>query len=144
MLLSLIGYVHAMSLALWFCGLFGYVMIVWPSIFKVHAPALPRDILVQIGTATAPWIYLAMVCALGSFLLYWALSDDIPATLGLIYLVVLLLLIANNLYGSFRAWPTIMMAPDQEARAAWKAFYIRMFVSMVVGLSALSVTIFVV
>lgn len=144
MLLSLIGYTHAMSLALWFAGLFGYVVIVWPAILKVHDPALPRDVLVQIGTMTAPWIYLAMASVLGSFLLYWALSDVIPTVAGVIYLIVLLGLVGNNIYGSLRAWPTIMMAPDAVAWAAWKAFYLRMFVSMVIGLSALSLTIFVI
>lgn len=143
MIETLAGYVHAMSLALWFGGLFGYVMIVWPQILRAAAPDLPRALLVSIGTRTAPWIYLAMASALGSFLLFWALTD-IPLRAALPYLLVLLGLIANNVYGSLRAWPTIMMAPDAEASAAWSAFFLRMAISMVVGLGLLSLTLFVI
>ena len=145
MIEALAGYVHAMSLALWFGGLFGYVMIVWPQILRAAEPDLPRALLVSIGTRTAPWIYLAMASALGSFLLFWAITDiALPTWAAILYLLVLLGLIANNLYGSFRAWPTIMVAPDTAAHAAWGSFYLRMATSMVVGLTALSLTLFVI
>lgn len=145
MIEALAGYVHAMSMALWFGGLFGYVMIVWPEILRGAAPELPRSLLVSIGTRTAPWIYLAMVSALGSFFVFWAVTDIIiPVWAALLYLIVLLGLIANNLYGSFASWPTIMMAPEAVAWSAWKRFFLRMAISMVLGLSQLSLTFFVI
>ena len=144
LLQALLGYTHAMSLALWFGGLFGYAVIVWPAIMKVNAPNLPRGVLVQIGVTTAPWIYLAMVAALGSYLGYWFLVDTIPTSAGVAYLILIVLLIANNCWGSLKSWPAIMMAPDDQAMRAWKNFYFRMFTSLVFGLAALSLTLFVI
>ena len=145
MIKLLAGYIHAMSLALWFGGLFGYVTIVWPELLRAHAPDLPRGILAGIGSRTAPWIYLAMVSGFLSLVVYWAVSD--PTFSGWawgLYFAVLLGLIANNLYGSFRAWPTIMLAPDEIARAAWRSFYLRMALSLVPGAVALSLTLLVI
>jgi len=141
----LAGYIHAMSLALWFGGLFVYVMIVWPQVLRTSDTDLPRTLLVGIGARTAPWIYLAMFSALASFLIFWLSTEkDLPIWAGGIYFMVLLALIANNLYGSFFSWPAIMMAPDRVAQSAWENFYIRMATSMVVGLTALSVTLFII
>lgn len=137
-------YLHITSLALWFGGLFGYVMIVWPSIFSTEQPAFPRQLLTAISVRTAPWIYLAMGSALISLLLYFAFGLlQAPIQLKLLYLVILMLLIANNVYGSVVAWPRIMLTPDKGARKSWRYFYLRMVISLVLGLTLLSLAIVV-
>ncbi len=142
MLEQLLLYVHTMSLALWFGGLFGYVLIVWPAIAAVEAPAFPRTLYATIGTRTAPWIYLAMGGTIGSFLLYWVLGYfNGAALIPLLYLAVLVALVANNVVGSTRTWPMIMLAPDDKARTIWGGFRVRMAVSLALGLSCLSLTI---
>jgi hypothetical protein len=138
-MLSLLAYVHVMSLALWFGGLFGYVVIVWPVILRAGAPVLPRSLLASIATRTALWIYLAMASALLSGFSYWYLgAAAIPRGAAAVYFSVLLALVANNMFGSLRSWPAIMLAPDAMAWSAWRAFYGRMAISMVLGLSCFS------
>lgn len=142
MLNQTLVYLHVMSLAMWFGGLFGYVLIVWPTLLHTAAPGFPRQVLVTIGMRTAPWIYLAMGTALVTFFAYWfAGLGDVPAWCYWLYLVVLGLLAANNVYGSTVAWPRIMLFPEAAARRSWRAFYWRMAISLGVGLAALSVCV---
>lgn len=137
-------YAHVMSLALWFGGLFGYVFIVWPAAFKTAAPTFPRTVLAEIASRTAPWIYLAMAGVLFSYVLWWILGFSLWGTREMIaYFLVICLLIGNNVYGSLKAWPTIMMAPEPNARNAWKSYYARMAISLVIGLASFSLTIIV-
>lgn len=140
MLAEALSYLHLMSLALWFGGLFAYVAIVWPSAFRLSAPDFPRATLATIGTRSAPWIYLAMVSALASYLVYWLGGfADIPSGAAIGYLIVLLLLIANNVYGSLVTWPRIMLSTGAQVRRVWRVFHARMAISLVVGLGMLSV-----
>ena len=142
MLTETLEYLHIISLALWFGGLFGYVLIVWPSIFATENPTFPRQLLTSISVRTAPWIYMAMVSALLSLLLYLALGQSkitMPWKFG--YFCALLLLIANNVYGSIVAWPRIMLSPDNSAIRSWRFFYLRMILSLILGLSLLSLAV---
>lgn len=138
MLAEIIVYLHIMSLALWFGALFGYLVIVWPAAMDVADGAFPRNLLVRIGMLTAPWIYLAMFTALATLGSYWFLGYG-SGTPILLYLAVLSALVANNVYGSLSAWPRIMISPDGAARKAWFWFRVRMGLSLVAGLSLLSI-----
>ena len=135
-------YTHVFSLSLWFGGLFGYVMIVWPAIM-VHADGeFPRALLARIGMRTAPWIYLAMASALLSFVTTWAAGAvNVNATWMLGYGLVLAGLVSNNVYGTLVAWPRIMLLPKRSAGQEWFWFRVRMSVSLVVGLALYSVAV---
>ena len=134
--LAALIYVHLLSLTLWFGGLFGYVAIVWPAILSEADGAFPRDLLVRIAVRTAPWIYLGMSSAFLSFLGIWMMGGvSAPSVLIAAYGVLLVALVANNVYGTLVAWPRIMFAPERAARREWFWFRLRMTVSLVVGLA---------
>lgn len=137
---ALLIFVHVLSLAFWFCGLFAYLLIVWPAVERAQ-DGFPRSQLVSIGNRTAPWIYLTMFGVLGSFLLYQFFMQGNVAIRAL-YLIVLVLLVGNNAYGSMRAWPSIMLSPRKKAEASWAWFKRRMFASLVFGLGCLCVSLF--
>ena len=135
-------YVHVISLSLWFGGLFGYVLIVWPAIMSDADGEFPRAILARIAMRTAPWIYLGMSTALLSLAGVW-LMDGVaarrPWMVG--YSLLLTTLVANNVYGTVVAWPRIMLLPRRSAGQEWFWFRVRMSVSLVVGLALYSAAI---
>ena len=132
--LAVLGYLHIVALSLWFGGLFGYVVIVWPAIISEAGDAFPRALLVRIAVGTAPWIYMGMATALLSLGGFWAMGGGPRATWMAAYSVLLTALVANNVYGTKVAWPRIMFAPERLARTEWQWFRLRMTVSLVVGL----------
>jgi len=141
--LAALVYLHLLSLTLWFGGLFGYVAIVWPAIMREADGAFPRTILVMIAVRTAPWIYLGMSTALVT-LLGIGLMNSVAAVQWLAgYGLLLIVLVANNLYGTLVAWPRIMFAPEKAARREWFWFRVRMTASLVVGLGLYSAAVIV-
>ena len=143
MLVNVVIYLHVMSLALWFGGLFAYVAMVWPALTGESVSGFPRAMLVAIGVRTAPWIYLAMSSALVTFGAHCWLGglDDYPLWLGGFYGLVLVALIGNNVYGSLVGWPRVMFAPEPVARRCWAAMVRRAVVAVVLGLGLLSVSV---
>lgn len=136
-------FLHTFSLALWFGGLFGYVLIVWPSIIETEQPGFPRAQLSSIALRTAPWIYLAMITALVTAVVYFFGSlHRISFEAKLLYMMILVLLIANNVYGSVISWPRMMLSPNDVAKTSWKWFYLRMAISLLGGLLLLCIAIF--
>lgn len=135
-------YVHVLSLSLWFGGLFGYVVIVWPAIMSGADGTFPRATLASIGMRTAPWIYLGMSAALLSLAGIWAM-DGVAAQRPWMaaYSLLLAALVANNVYGTAVAWPRIMLLPGRAAGREWFWFRVRMSVSLVVGLALYSAAI---
>ena len=128
-------YAHVISLSLWFGGLFGYVVIVWPAIMSEADDAFPRAILARIAMRTAPWIYLGMLIALLSLAGVWVMDGVAARSAWLLgYGVLLSILVANNVYGSVVAWPRIMLLPRRSAGRAWFWFRVRMGLSLVAGL----------
>ena len=135
-------YLHVISLSLWFGGLFGYVVIVWPALMSEADSDFPRAILARIGMRTAPWIYLGMSTALLTLAALWivgGVAARVPWMVG--YSALLVALVANNVYGSTVAWPRIMLLPRSIARQEWFWFRVRMSVSLVVGLALYSAAI---
>ena len=128
-------YLHVLSLSLWFGGLFGYVFMVWPAIMREAGEAFPRDLLAMIAIRTARWIYLAMATALLSLAGIWMMDGWARASLLAGYGVLLIALVANNVYGTLVAWPRIMFLPESLARHEWFWFRVRMTISLVVGLA---------
>lgn len=135
----LLTYTHIISLALWFCGLFGYIVIVWPSLERVEG-GFSRQHMVAIGNATAPWIYLAMVGVLATYVLL-LFFVEVSASLAAIYGLALVILVGNNVYGSTVSWPRIMLFPTAQAKQTWFWFKVRMTASLGLGLLCLSVAI---
>jgi len=134
--------VHVVSLSLWFGGLFGYVMIVWPAIMKESDGEFPRALLARIAMLTAPWIYLAMATALLTFVAMWAIGGvNLAGALLAAYGIVLAALVANNMYGTVVAWPRIMLLPRSRATREWFWFRVRMSVSLLVGLTLYSAAV---
>src|SRR5215207_4966495 len=105
--LAVLTYLHVLALSLWFGGLFGYLLIVWPAIMSDAGDAFPRDLLVRIAVGTAPWIYLGMATAVLSLVAIWAIGGGTRATWMAGYSLLLLALAANNVYGTMVAWPRI-------------------------------------
>jgi hypothetical protein len=140
LLVDTLIYAHIASLTLWFGGLFGYVVIVWPAIISEANGAFPRALLARIAMRTAPWIYLAMSLALLSLGALWML-DAVPAPGPWVvaYALLLIGLIVNNVYGTVVAWPRIMLLPQRSAGREWFWFRVRMGVALVVGLALHSV-----
>ncbi len=140
--IQILIYTHVTALALWFGGLFGYVAIVWPAIISEAAGRFPRALLARIAIRTAPWIYGAMACALLTYAGIW-LGGGIPAGRSWIvaYGLILVTLVANNVYGSVVAWPRMMLLPFEDAGRVWFWFRVRMSASLVVGLALYSVAI---
>lgn len=133
--LAVLTYVHVLSLSLWFGGLFGYVFMVWPAIMSEAGDEFPRELLVTIAVRTARWIYLAMATALLSLAGIWMMDGRARASLLAGYGVLLIALVANNVYGTLVAWPRIMFLPESLARNEWYWFRVRMIISLVVGLA---------
>ena len=142
MLLKTLIYLHVMSLSLWFGGLFGYVVIVWPAIMSDAEGTFPRAILARIAMRTAPWIYLAMAAALLSLAGIWV-TDGVAAQQPWMagYSLLLAALVANNVYGTVVAWPRIMLLPNGARGQEWFWFRVRMSVALVVGLALYSAAI---
>jgi uncharacterized membrane protein len=135
-------YLHVISLSLWFGGLFGYVVIVWPALMTEADGEFPRSILARIGMRTAPWIYLGMSPALLTLAAALTVDGAVAPTPWMVaYSLVLAALVANNVYGSAVAWPRIMLLPRTIARREWFWFRVRMSVSLVVGLALYSAAI---
>jgi uncharacterized membrane protein len=133
--LTVLTYLHVLALSLWFGGLFGYLVMVWPAIMSEAGETFPRELLVRIAVGTAPWIYLGMATAVLSFAGIWAIGGGTRVGWMAGYSVLLLALAANNVYGTMVAWPRIMFAPERRARAEWHWFRLRMTISLVVGLA---------
>ena len=134
-------FLHALSMIFWIGGLFAYLFIVWPSIFKVaQGRPFPREMLGMLAHRTGPWIYLAMVSALITAVVF--VFSEAASTLDrwviIGYLVVLCLLIANNTYGTLGGWARILWAPQDKVMKFWRNFYARMFISFVLGISLLA------
>jgi uncharacterized membrane protein len=140
--LALLTYLHVLSLSLWFGGLFGYVVIVWPAIMSEAGDEFPRDLLVRIAVRTAPWIYMAMVTALLTFVAIWVMDGGAPDAWMAVYGVLLIALVANNVYGTRVAWPRIMFRPESAVRREWYWFRVRMTVSLAIGLTLHAAAIF--
>ena len=137
-------YLHVVSLSLWFGGLFGYVVIVWPALMSEADGEFPRAILARIGMRTAPWIYLGMSTALLTLAAIWVVDGVATRTPWIVgYSVLLAALVANNLYGSTVTWPRMMLLPRTLARQEWFWFRVRMSVSLAVGLALYSAAIIV-
>src|SRR5688572_7348389 len=98
--LAALSYLHVLALSLWFGGLFGYVVIVWPAIMSEAGDAFPRDLLVRIAVGTAPWIYTGMATAVLSLAAIWAMGAGTRAMWMAGYTVLLIALAANNVYGT--------------------------------------------
>jgi hypothetical protein len=142
LLIAALLYGHLISLSLWFGGLFGYVLIVWPSIMREADGEFPRALLARIAMATAPWIYVAMVSALACFAAIWVIGGvPVAASWMTAYIIVLVALVANNVYGTVAAWPRIMLLPRKRAQQEWYWFRVRMGVSLVAGLGLYSLAI---
>ena len=142
LLKTVLVYVHVISLSLWFGGLFAYLVIVWPALMIDADGEFPRAILARIAMRTAPWIYLGMSTALVSLAAIWIINDPAVSTPWMVgYSVLLVALVANNLYGSAVAWPRIMLLPRRIARHEWFWFRVRMSVSLIVGLALYSAAI---
>jgi len=140
--IAVLIYLHVISLSLWFGGLFGYVVIVWPALMTEADGEFPRSILARIGMRTAPWIYLGMSTALLSIAAALMMDAEVAQTRWMVaYSVVLAALVANNIDGSAVAWPRIMLLPRTIARREWFWFRVRMSVSLVVGLALYSAAI---
>jgi hypothetical protein len=139
---ELVIYVHVVALSLWFGGLFGYVLIVWPVIMQEAEGAFPRALLARIAMRTAPWIYVAMFSALLSLAAIW-IGGSVPADNGwlAVYSVALAALVANNVYGSVVAWPRMMLLPEPTARREWFWFRLRMGIALVLGLTLYSLAV---
>lgn len=140
--LALLTYLHVLSLSLWFGGLFGYLVIVWPAIMSEAGDEFPRDLLVRIAVRTAPWIYMAMVTALLTFVAIWVMDGGAPDAWMAVYGVLLIALVANNVYGTRVAWPRIMFRPESAVRREWYWFRVRMTVSLAIGLTLHAAAIF--
>jgi hypothetical protein len=139
---GLLIYLHVISLSLWFGGLFGYVVIVWPALMSEADHDFPRALLARIGMRTAPWIYLGMSTALLTLAVLWIVGGVAARTPWMVgYSTLLVALVANNVYGSTVAWPRIMLLPRSIARHEWFWFRVRMSVSLVVGLALYSAAI---
>ena len=132
--LAVLTYLHVLALSLWFGGLFGYVFIVWPAIMSEAGEEFPRGLLVGIAVRTAPWIYMAMATALLSLAAIWVMGGGGGTFWVVGYGVLLIALVANNVYGTMVAWPRMMFAPERAARKEWYWFRLRMTISLVVGL----------
>jgi uncharacterized membrane protein len=132
---AVLTYFHLVALSLWFGGLFGYVLIVWPAIMSEAGEEFPRALLVGIAVKTAPWIYLAMATALLSLAAIWVMGGGVRAPWMPAYSVLLIALVANNVYGTIVAWPRMMFAPERAARMEWQWFRLRMTISLVIGLA---------
>ena len=133
--LAVLTYLHVVALSLWFGGLFGYLVIVWPVITRDAGDELPRGLLAGIAVRTAPWIYLAMATALVSLAAAWAMGGGVRAPWMAGYTLLLLALVANNVYGTVVAWPRLMFAPEPAAKREWHWFRVRMAVSLAIGLT---------
>lgn len=133
--LAVLTYLHVLALSLWFGGLFGYVFIVWPAIISEAGEEFPRGLLVGIAVRTAPWIYMAMATALLSLAAIWVMGGGGRTFWMAGYGVLLIALVANNVYGTMVAWPRMMFAPERAARKEWYWFRLRMTISLVVGLA---------
>jgi uncharacterized membrane protein len=129
-----LAYLHILALSLWFGGLFGYVVIVWPAIMSEAGDAFPRALLVRVAVGTAPWIYMGMATAVLSLAGFWALGGGPRVAWMVGYSVLLTALVANNVYGTKVAWPRIMFSPERPARTEWHWFRLRMTISLGVGL----------
>jgi uncharacterized membrane protein len=142
--LGLLIYLHVLSLTLWFGSLFGYLFIVWPAIMSDAEGAFPREILVGIAIRSAPWIYVGMSTALLSLAGVWLVEGMAARGAWMVgYTVLLIALVANNVYGTMVAWPRIMFLPESMVRREWFWFQVRMSVSLVVGLALFSSAIIV-
>ena len=139
---AVLVYLHVISLSLWFGGLFGYLVIVWPALMSDADGEFPRAILARIAMRTAPWIYLGMSTALLSLAGIWVMDGVAARTPWMVgYSLLLVALVANNVYGSTVAWPRIMLLPRSIAGQEWFWFRVRMSVSLVVGLALYSAAI---
>ena len=137
--LAVLTYLHVLALSLWFGSLFGYLLMVWPAITSAADGAFPRDVLVGIAMRSAPWIYLGMSTALLSLAGLWFVEGvPVRGSWMIGYTVLLIALVANNVYGSMVAWPRIMFLPENMVRREWFWFRVRMSVSLVVGLALFS------
>ena len=139
--LAVLIYLHVLALSLWFGGLFGYVFIVWPAIMSEAEDAFPRALLARIAMRTAPWIYVAMATALLTLAGIWVMDEGTRVSWMAAYGVLLIALVANNVYGTAVAWPRIMLLPQSAARKEWYWFRLRMAISLVVGLALHAVAI---
>ena len=133
--LAVLTYMHVLALSLWFGGLFGYVVIVWPAIMNEAGDAFPRALLARIAMRTAPWIYMAMATALLTLAGVLVMDEGTRVSWMAGYGVLLIALVANNVYGTAVAWPRIMLLPQSVARKEWYWFRLRMTISLVVGLA---------
>ena len=139
---AVLVYLHVISLSLWFGGLFGYLVIVWPAVMSDADGEFPRAILARIGMRTAPWIYLGMSTALLTLAAVWIVDGVAARTSWMVgYSLLLVALVANNVYGSTVAWPRMMLLPRTIARQEWFWFRVRMSVALVVGLALYSAAI---
>jgi hypothetical protein len=141
--IQVLTYTHVTALSLWMGGLFGYAVIVWPAIMSDASGRFPRALLATIAVRTAPWIYAAMVTALLTFAAI-SLIDTVPVQrfVSLMYGLLLIALIGNNVYGTVVAWPRMMLLPFEIARREWFWFRVRMGMALVVGIGLYSAAVY--
>jgi uncharacterized membrane protein len=140
--IAVLVYLHVISLSLWFGGLFAYLVIVWPALMIDTDGEFPRAILARIAVRTASWIYLGMSTALVSLAAIWIIDGAAARTPWMVgYSLLLMALVANNVYGSVVAWPRIMLQPQRVAAREWFWLRVRMRVALVVGLTLYSAAI---
>ena len=127
-------YVHLLTMALWFGGLFLYVFVVWPAVASQSRGVFPRGLLCTMAMRTAGWIYLGMTAALASVVAVWIIDPPLRNSLMVGYTLLVTGAAANNVYGSVVAWPRMMLCSAPVAAKEWFWFRVRMGISLVVGL----------
>lgn len=136
--------VHIFAVISWVGAMYFNLVLIFPS-YRAGASSIREEArLYQVqGTRAARWLYAFIVFTLVSGVLLVAMGISVwDSPLLKIKMMLLSVMTACHLIGSYFVWPRIMFATDTEVRGYLNLYQVSMLVSATMGSLAILLTYF--
>jgi hypothetical protein len=130
---------HLTSAIVWVGAVFMGTFIDWPVSRAAANGKFPFDFIIWQGVKVAPAVYVGvvsqMVSSIGLVLLKPPQTRQDAIMLGVKGLC-LAFMAGSTIYGSFRTWPKLMFAIDEEAFRLYRVYMVRASITFTCGIVA--------
>jgi hypothetical protein len=131
--------IHLTSAIVWVGAVFMGTFIDWPVIRAATNGRFPFEFIVGQGVRVAPAVYVGivsqLVSAAGLVLLRPPETAQQAILLGVKGLC-LAFMAGSTIYGTFRTWPKLMFAIDEDAFRLYRVYMVRASITFVCGIAA--------
>jgi hypothetical protein len=130
---------HLTSAIVWVGAVFMGTFVDWPVIRTAHGGRFPFEFIVGQGVKVAPAVYVGIVSQLVSAAgLVFLKPPQTPGEMAMLGAkgLCLAFMAGSTIYGTFRTWPKLQFAIDEEAFRLYRVYMIRASVTFTCGIVA--------